>query len=170
MRTRTFALGFLFLLLFPVAALYGAGSPVCGEGDLTFGCTKTAESGRLRAGCAVHDGPRFFASEWRLYDLQSEEVLKRVAADKDGIALLEIPDRHWLILEGEIVCTTGSGELAIPYRFLLERTGKDSFRQRAYTPETLVATGNWNPDTQLHYGAFRGRSLAGSASPSAPGR
>jgi hypothetical protein len=174
-RAKTWTLSFVFLLLAPFAALRGAGAPICGEGDLTFGCTKTAESGRLRAGCAVHDGQRFFASEWRIYDLQSEEVLKRVPADRDGIALLEIPDRRWLILEGEIVCTTGNGEnveLAIPYRSLIERTGKDSFRQRAYTPETLVATENWNPDTQLHYGAFRGRSLTGSAtSPSpSPGR
>ncbi len=49
-----------------------------------------------------------------------------------------------------MVCTTGNGEnvgLAIPYRFLLERTGKDSFRQRTYTPESLVATENWNSDT-----------------------
>ena len=169
---RAWTLSFVFLLLAPFA-LHGVGSPVCGEGDLTFGCTKTAEPGRLRAGCAVHDGPRFFASEWRIYDLQSEEVLKRVAANREGIALLEIPDRRWLILEGEIVCTTGDGEtvgLAIPYRFLLERTGKDSFRQRAYTPESLVATENWNPDTQLNYGAFRSRSLAGSTSPPAPGR
>src|SRR4029079_6445374 len=129
--------------------------------DLTFGCTKTAESGRLRAGCAVHSGPRFFASEWRIYDLQSEEVLKRVPANGDGIALLEIPDRRWLILEGETVCTSSDGKLAIPYRFLLERTGKDSFRQRAYTPESLVATENWNPDTQLHYGAIRSRCGSG---------
>ena len=171
MRAKTLTLSFVFLLLAPVAALRAAGSPaVCGEDDLTFGCTKTAESGRLRAGCAVHSGPRFFASEWRIYDLQSEEVLKRVPANGDGIALLEIPDRRWLILEGETVCTSSDGKLAIPYRFLLERTGKDSFRQRAYTPESLVATENWNADTQLHYGAFRGRSLAGSASPAAPGR
>jgi hypothetical protein len=164
-RAKTWALSFVFLLLAPFAALHGAGLPVCGADDLTFGCTKTAESGRLRlrAGCAVHDGQRFFASEWRIYDLQSEEVLKRVPTDRDGIALLEIPDRRWLILEGEIVCAAGGGELAIPYRFLVERTGKDSFRQRAYTPESLVETENWNPDTQLHYGAFRGRSLAGSS-------
>jgi len=166
-RAKTWTLCFVFLLL---ATLPGAAAPVCGEGDLIFGCTKTAESGRLRAGCAVHDGPRFFASEWRIYDLQSEEARKRVPATRGGFALLEIPDRRWLVLEGEIVCTTESGELAIPYRFLLERTGKDSFRQRAYTPETLVATGNWNSDTQLHYGAFRGRSLSGSAAPAAPGR
>ena len=174
MRAKTRTLIFAFLLLAPFAALHGTGSPaVCGEDDLTFGCTKTAEPGRLRAGCAVHSGPRFFASEWRIYDLQSEEVLKRVSADREGIALLDIPDRHWLILEGEVVCTTAGGgkvELAIPYRFLLERTGKDSFRQRTYTPESLVATENWNPDTQLNYGAFRSRSLAGSASPPAPGR
>jgi hypothetical protein len=169
-RAKTRILSFVFLLLAPFAALHATGSPACGEDDLTFGCTKTAESGRLRAGCAVHSGPRFFASEWRIFDLQSEEVLKRVPTDKDGIALLEIPDRHWLILEGEIVCTTAGGELSIPYRFLVERTGKGSFRQRAYTPESLVATENWNPDTQLHYGAFRGRSLAGSTSSPAPGR
>ncbi|MFL6233632.1 MAG: hypothetical protein ACJ76N_10905, partial [Thermoanaerobaculia bacterium] len=114
------------------------------------------------AGCAVHDHQRFFASEWRIYDLQSEKVLKRVPADKEGIALVEIPDHPWLILEGEVVCTTRGHEIAIPYRFLVERTGKNSYRQSAYSPETLVGTGNWNPDTQLHYGEFRGRSLAGN--------
>ena len=41
--------------------------------------------------------------------------------------------------------------------------GKDSFRQRPYTPETLVATENWDADTQLNYGAFRSRALVGSA-------
>jgi hypothetical protein len=173
-RAKTWTLSFAFLLLAPFALLRAAANPACGENDLTFGCTKTAESGRLRAGCAVHDRQSFFASEWRLYDLQSEEVLKRIPADKDGIALVEIPDRHWLILEGEIVCTTGGttggNEVAVPYRFLVERTGKDSFRQRAYTPESLVATGNWNADTQLHYGTFRGRSLAGSDPRPAPGR
>jgi hypothetical protein len=173
-RAKTRILSFVFLLLASLPALHGAVSPAaCGEDDLTFGCTKTVESGRLRAGCAVHSGPRFFASEWRIYDLQSEEVLKRVSADREGIALLEIPDRHWLIIEGEVVCTTGNGEngeLAIPYRFLLERTGKNSFRQRTYTPENLVATENWNTDTQLNYGAFRSRSLAGSTSSPASGR
>lgn len=162
MRAKTWTLSFVFLLLAPFAFLHGAANPACGENDLTFGCTKTAESGRLRAGCAVHDRQSFFASEWRIYDLQSEEVLKRVPADPDGIALVEIPDRHWLILEGEIVCTAGGNQLAVPYRFLVEKTGKDSFRQRAYTPESLVATGNWNADTQLNYGTFRGRTLTGS--------
>src|SRR4051812_19429870 len=165
MRAKTRTLSFVLLLLAPLA-LRGAAAPACGENDLTFGCTKTDETGRLRAGCAVHDHQRFFASEWRIYDLQSEEVLKRVPADKDGIALVEIPDRHWLILEGEIVCTAGGtiggNKLAVPYRFLVEKTGKDSFRQRAYTPESLVATGNWNADTQLNYGTFRGRTLTGS--------
>jgi len=165
--TRT--LSFVFLLLAPLA-LRGAGAPACGENDLTFGCTKTDETGRLRAGCAVHDHQRFFASEWRIYDLQSEEVLKRVPTDKDGIALVDIPDRPWLILEGEVVCTAHGRELAIPYRFLVERTGKNSYRQSAYTPETLVGTGNWNPDTQLHYGEFRSRSLTGSEPEPGSGR
>lgn len=170
MRAQTRTLTFVFLLLAPFA-LRAAGAPVCGEQDLTFGCTKTEEKGRLRAGCAVHDGERFFASEWRIYDLQSEEVLKRFPTNKEGIALVEIPNRPWLILEGELVCTTGASELAIPYRFLVERTGKDTFRQHTYTPESLVATGNWNPDTQLHYGAFRSRSLVGSSTaPAASGR
>ena len=170
MRAQTRTLTFVFLLLAPFA-LRAAGSPVCGEQDLTFGCTKTEEKGRLRAGCAVHDGEHFFASEWRVYDLQSEEVLKRFPTNKEGIALVELPNRPWLILEGELVCTTGSSELAIPYRFLVERTGKDTFRQHTYTPETLVATGNWNPDTQLNYGAFRSRSLVGSGgAPAASGR
>lgn len=61
-----------------------------------------------------------------------------------------------------MVCTSSSGEIAIPYRFLVERTGKDSFLQRAYTPEILVATGNWNTDTQLNYGEFRSRSVLGA--------
>ena len=167
MRAQTRTLTFVFLLLAPLA-LRAAGSPVCGEQDLTFGCTKTEEKGRLRAGCAVHDGERFFASEWRVYDLQSEEVLKRFPTNKEGIALVELPNRPWLIVEGELVCTTGSSELAIPYRFLVERTGKDSFEQRLYSPETLMATGNWNEDTQLNYGAFRSRFLLGTESASAP--
>ena len=168
MRATTRTLSFVFLLLAPLA-LRGAGAPACGENDLTFGCTKTDETGRLRAGCAAHDRQRFFASEWRIYDLQSEEVLKRVPADKEGIALVEIPNRPWLILEGEVVCTHRGRELTVPYRFLVERTGKASYRQRLYTPETLTATGNWNPDTQLHYADFRGRSLAGSAPEPGPG-
>jgi len=165
----TWTLCFIFLLLAPLA-LRGAGVPPCGENDLTFGCTKTDEAGRLRAGCAVHDHQRFFASEWRVYDLKSEEVLKRVPTDKEGIALVDIPDRPWLILEGEVVCTAHGRELAIPYRFLVERTGKNSYRQSAYTPETLVGTGNWNADTQLHYGEFRSRSITGSDPSPAPGR
>lgn len=169
MRAKTRTLSFAFLLLLPFA-LRAAGAPACGENDLTFGCAKTPETGRLRAGCAVHDRQHFFASKWRIYDLQSEEMLKQVPADKDGVALVDIPDRRWLILEGEIACTAGGNELAIPYRFLVERTGKDSFRQRPYTPESLVATGNWNADTQLHYGEFGGRSLAGSAPQAAPDR
>ena len=169
MRAKTRTLSFVFLLLAPFA-LRAAGAPACGESDLTFGCTKTDETARLRAGCAVHDRQRFFASEWRVYDLQSEKILKRVPTDKDGIALVEIPDRPWLILEGEVVCTAHGRELAIPYRFLVERTGKNSYRQSAYTPETLVGTGNWNVDTQLHYGEFRGRSLTGSDSEPGPGR
>ena len=170
MRAKTRALSFAFLLFAPLAALRGAGTPICGENDLTFGCTKTAEPGRLRAGCAVHDGPQLL--RFRVADLRVAERrgLEPGARGRGGIALLEIPDHRWFILEGEIVCTAGGDELAIPYRFLVERTGKNSFRQRAYTPESLVATGNWNPDTQLNYGAFRGRSLAGSATRPAPGR
>ena len=160
MRSRTCTLILMCLLLVPFA-LRAAGA--CGEHDLMFGCTKTEERGRLRAGCGVHDGGRFFASEWRVYDLRTEEVLGRVPAGADGIALVELPGKlRWMILEGEHVCSKGESELAIPYRFLLERTGKGSFLQRAYTPETLMATGNWNADTQLHYGAFRSRSLLGT--------
>lgn len=169
MRAKTRTLTFAFLLLAPLA-LPGAEIPVCGENDLTFGCTKTSERGRLRAGCGVHEAGRFFASEWRTYDLQSEQVLGRTPAGKNGIALVEIPNLRWFILEGELVCTANGSELSIPYRFLVERTGKDSFLQRAYTPESLVATDNWNSDTQLNYGAFRSRSLVGSASQTAPSR
>jgi hypothetical protein len=144
--------------------LHAAEVPVCGENDLLFGCTKIEEKGRLRAGCGVHDAKRFFASEWRIYDLQTEDVLKKVPAGPEGIALVEIPNKvHWFILEGELTCTNASGQLAIPYRFLGERTG-DSFRQHAYTPESLAATGNWNADTQLHYGEFRSRSIVGEPS------
>ncbi|MES1243620.1 MAG: hypothetical protein ABUT39_18580 [Acidobacteriota bacterium] len=160
MRSRTCTLILMCLLIAPV--VLRAAEP-CGERDLTFGCTKTEERGRLRAGCGVHEGARFFASEWRLYELQTEKVLSRVSSNADGIALVEIPGRHhWLILEGELVCSKNGGERAIPYRFLVERTGKDGMLQRAYTPETLMATGNWNEDTQLHYGAFRSRSVLGT--------
>jgi hypothetical protein len=148
--------------------LRAAEVPVCGENDLLFACTKTEETGRLRAGCGVRDGERFFASAWRLYDLQTEGVLKEVPAGPEGIALVEIPNNErsdklrWFILEGELVCTNGSGGLAIPYRFLVERIRNDRFRQHAYTPESLMATGNWNAETQLHYGEFRSRSLLGA--------
>jgi hypothetical protein len=157
------------LLLVPLSLQ--AVTPVCGAHDLMFGCTKTDEKGRLRAGCGVHEGGRFFASEWRIFDLQTEEVLKAVQTGKDGIALVEIPKLHWFILEGELKCSKGTRELAIPYRFLVERTAKDNFLQRPYSPETLVATGNWNEDTQLHYGAFRTRSMLGTGeAPTAPSR
>jgi hypothetical protein len=169
-RAKPWTLSFVFLLLAP-CALLAAGNPVCGENDLMFGCTKTEEKGRLRAGCGVHDRGNFFPSSWRIYDLQTEGVLgKTVPAGPDGIALVEIPKVRWFIIEGELRCSRGGSELAVPYRFLAERTGKDSFRQRAYTPENLVATGNWNADTQLHYGAFRSRSLVGSAPAAASGR
>ena len=161
-KTWTLTVCFAFLLLAPLA-LHAAGDHVCGEHDLMFACTQTEEKGKLRAGCGVHEKGRFFASEWRVYDLKTEEVLGRVPARPDGIALIKVPQQRWFILEGETVCSTGSGSLAIPYRFLVERTGKDSFRQRPYTPETLVATENWNADTQLNYGAFRSRALVGSA-------
>jgi hypothetical protein len=161
-RARTWTLCFVSLLLLPLT-LRAAEIPVCGENDLLFGCTKTEEKGRLRAGCGVREGKRFFASEWRIYHLQTEEVLKQVSAGPEGIALIEIPSKlRWFILEGELVCTAGSSQLTIPYRFLVERSGKDDILQRSYTPETLVATGNWNTDTQLHYGEFRSRSLLGA--------
>jgi hypothetical protein len=145
---------------FSLPTLRAAEAPACGASDLLFGCTKTDEAGRLRAGCGVRDGKRFFASAWRIYDMQSENVLKEVAAGPEGIALIEIPrGLHWFILEGEMVCTTGTGEISVPYRFLGERTGDDKLRQRVYTPESLMATGNWNAETQLHYGEFRGRAL-----------
>lgn len=161
MRAKTWTLGFVLLLAsftLPAAEIH-----VCGESDLMFGCTKTEEKGRLRAGCGVHDGKRFFASEWRIYDLRTEKVLGKVPAGKDGIALVEIPKARWSILEGELTCSKGEAELTIPYRFLVERVGKDGFQQRAYTPENLVATGNWNADTQLNYGAFRSRSVLGTS-------
>jgi hypothetical protein len=169
-HAKPLTLCFVALLLAPFA-LRGAGNPVCGENDLMFGCTKTEEKGRLRAGCGVHDGGRFFASKWRIHDLQTDKVLGRtVPAGPDGIALVEIPDVHWFVIEGELRCSMNGSELTIPYRFLAERTGKNGFLQRAYTPENLVATGNWNADTQWHYGAFRSRSLVGSAPAAAPGR
>lgn len=161
MRSRTCTLILMCLLFVPFALR--AAEP-CGDRDLMFGCTKTTEKGRLRAGCGVHDGGRFFASEWRLYDLRTEKVLARASSNKEGIALVEISGKsRWLILEGELVCAKENGERVIPYRFLVERTGKDGLLQRAYTPETLMATGNWNEDTQLHYGAFRSRSVLGTA-------
>jgi hypothetical protein len=111
----------------------------------------------------VREGQRFFASEWWIYDLQTERVLKQVPAGPEGIALVEIPNKlHWFVLEGELLCTNGSGEVSILYRFLVERAGKDRLLQHAYTPESLVATGNWNADTQLHYGEFKSRSLLGA--------
>lgn len=162
MRFRMWISCFVALLLFPLT-LRSAEIPVCGENDLVFGCTKTDEKGRLRAGCGVRDGRRFFPSEWWIYDLQTEQVLKQVPAGPEGIALVDIPKKlHWFILEGEMVCMSGSGEVAILYRFLVERPGKDRLLQHAYTPESLVATGNWNTETQLHYGEFRSRSLLGA--------
>lgn len=161
MRVKTWIVSCLLLL---VPVLVQAAEVVCGEHDLTFGCTQTDEKGRLRAGCGVHEGGRFFASQWRIHDLRTEEVLGQARSGADGIALLEIPKVRWLILEGELTCAHGSGERAIPYRFLLERAGKDRFQQRTYTPESLMATGNWNEDTQLNYGAFRSRFLTGTAS------
>lgn len=140
----------------------------CGESDLLFGCTKTDEKSRLRAGCAVHSNGRFFVSEWRTYDLETDEVIARVRTGNDGVALLDLPKHRFFVIEGELACADESGGHAIPYRFLVERTGKQGFKPHHYTPETLVATGNWNSETQLHYGSFRSRSLTGaSASPAA---
>lgn len=164
---RTHALTLTALLLLAPAALRAAGHP-CGDHDLIFGCTDTEEKGRPRVGCAVHEGNRFFSSEWRVYDLQTEEVLARVPSGPDGIALVDLPARRWLVVEGELLCDVNGGDFAIPYRFLVERTGKDRLRQRTYTPETLEATGNWNVDTQLQYGAFRSRSLLGTGAGTAP--
>jgi len=141
---------------------------VCGDHDLMFGCTKTEERGRLRAGCGVHEGGHFFASEWRVHDLKTEKILEKASTGPDGIALVEIPKARWVVLEGEITCSKNARERAIPYRFLVERTGKDSFQQRPYTPENLMATGNWNEETQLNYGAFRSRFLLGTESAAAP--
>ncbi|MFL6196586.1 MAG: hypothetical protein ACJ75H_20560 [Thermoanaerobaculia bacterium] len=165
MRARILALSSALLLLAPLA-LRAAENPVCGENDLTFGCTRTDEAGRLRAGCGVHEGGRFFPSEWRIYHLETEKILAKAAAGPDGIALVEMPDKlRWFVLEGELHCKNGEGSLAVPYRFLVERTGRASFAQRAYSPETLVATGNWNADVQLNYGAFRSRSLNAAGAP-----
>lgn len=172
-RIWTLSLAFLLLVSLNLRAADAAGNPLCGENDLVFGCTSTGETKRLRAGCGVRDQKRFFASEWRIYELQTEKVLRRVPAGPDGIALIEIPKDRWFIVEGELQCSAGSGagDLAISYRFLLERTGKDAFVQRAYTPESLVATGNWNADTQLNYGEFRSRSITGAGvSQAAPER
>ncbi len=162
MRVKAWIVSCLFFLLVPV--LLPAAEPVCGEHDLMFGCTRTEEKGRLRAGCGVHEGERFFPSQWRIHDLRTEKVLGHARSGADGIALLEIPDVRWLILEGELTCAQGSGKHAIPYRFLVERTGRNGFQQRAYTPESLMAIGGWNEDTQLNYGAFRSRFLTGTAS------
>lgn len=166
MRAKTLFVTCLFLLIVPV--LLQAAELACGEHDLMFGCTQTEEKGRLRAGCGVHEGARFFASEWRVHDLKTEKVLGRARSGADGIALLEIPKTRWVILEGELTCSTGTKERAVPYRFLLERTGKSSFQQRAYTPESLMATGNWNAETQLNYGVFRSRFLLGTESAAVP--
>lgn len=161
MSARIWTLSLALLLLISLT-LRAADKPLCGENDLVFGCTDTGETKKLRAGCGVHDDKRFFASEWRVYDLKTEKVLKQVPAGADGIALIEIPKDRWFIVEGELKCAASAGEVALSYRFLFERTGKNAFVQRAYTPESLVATGNWNPDTQLNYGEFRSRSLNGS--------
>lgn len=163
MSARIWTLSLALLLLISLT-LRAADKPLCGESDLVFGCTDTGETKKLRAGCGVHDEKRFFASEWRIYDLQTEKVIKKVPAGPDGIALIEIPKDRWFIVEGEMSCAAGAGagEVALSYRFLFERTGKNGFVQRAYTPESLVATGNWNADTQLNYGEFRSRSLNGS--------
>ena len=91
------------------------------------------------------------------------------AAPDSSPALLERGDAHPIIvLEGEVTCSKDTRERAIPYRFLVERTGRDSFQQSPYTPENLMATGNWNEDTQLNYGAFRSRFLLGTESAAAP--
>lgn len=166
MRAKTWIVICLCCLVVP--AFLHAADLVCGEHDLMFGCTKTEERGKLRAGCGVHEGGRFFVSEWRVQDLKTEKVLGRARTGPDGIALVEIPKARWVVLEGEVTCSKDSRERAIPYRFLVERTGKDSFQQRPYTPENLMATGNWNEETQLNYGAFRSRFLLGTESAAAP--
>ncbi|MGH9361506.1 MAG: hypothetical protein ACRD2T_06275 [Thermoanaerobaculia bacterium] len=166
------ALGLAPLALFALLAAapaFAADRYVCGETDLLFGCTKTEEAARLRAGCGVHTAGRFFASEWRTHDLRTDEVIAIVTTGADGIALLDIPQDPWFVIEGELACTDEAGGHAIPFRFLVERTSR-SFRPHHYTPETLSATGNWNADTMLHYGAFRSRSLRGAPRKPAPRR
>ncbi len=169
MHVTTRIAGYLVLSLIAAAPLGAAERYVCGESDLLFGCTKTEEKSRLRAGCGVHAGGRFFASEWRTHDLRTDEVIARVATGDDGIALVDIPERRrWFVIEGELACSDESGGHAIPYRFLVERTGRDGFKPHYYSPETLVATGNWNEDTQLIYGSFRSRSLTGTPGGGSP--
>jgi hypothetical protein len=153
----------LTVLALAAAPLAAAETYVCGQSDLLFGCTRTEETGRLRAGCGVHAGGRFFTSEWRTYDLATDQMIAAVPTGDDGIALLDVPERRWFVIEGELRCTDGTGGRTIPYRFLVERTGAQAFRPYHYTPESLVATGNWNADTQLHYGAFRSRVITGAA-------
>jgi hypothetical protein len=165
-RARTWIVICLYCVIVPT--LLQAADLVCGEHDLMFGCTKTEERGKLRAGCGVHEGGRFFASEWRVHDLKTEKVLGKASAGTDGIALVEIPKARWVVLEGEVKCSKNARDRNIPYRFLVERTGKDRFQQRPYTPENLMATGNWNEETQLNYGAFRSRFLLGTESAAAP--
>jgi hypothetical protein len=111
-RSKTLFVICLFLL-FPV--LLQAADLVCGEHDLMFGCTKTEERGRLRAGCGVHEGGRFFASEWRIHDLKTEKVLGKAQAGADGIALIEIPKAvRWVVLEGEVKCSKNARDRNIP--------------------------------------------------------
>jgi hypothetical protein len=154
MRTR---LAVAALLLAPAGSL--AMGHDCGAEDLYFGCTETRRGAEVIAGCGVHAEGRFLQSVWRTLDLRSEELLQAAQAPADGIAQLRLPASQWFVIEGELRCADGH---AIPYRFLGERVdGSRAARLRThrYTPDRLADTGNWNPDTQLHFGEFRARSL-----------
>lgn len=156
MRSR-FAVAVLCLLV--PGALGAAGKHDCGSQDLVFGCTEVVRGRDLVAGCGVRAEGKFLASSWRAYDLLSERLLQRAEAPADGIAQLAVPAQRFFVIEGEVRCSDGR---AIPFRFLEERLGErrpTGLRTHHYTPEKLVATGNWNPDTQLHFGEFRARYL-----------
>jgi len=160
MRTRLVLAPVLLLVLAPAAAFAAGGFP-CGSQDLYFGCTETKRGADVIAGCGVHAEGKFLQSVWRTFDLQSEQVLQTVQAPADGIAQLRVPSSSWFVIEGELRCVDGH---AIPYRFLGERVGGPrvkNLKTHRYSPDRLVATGNWNADTQLHFGEFRARSIQG---------
>jgi hypothetical protein len=149
------------LLLASLPGALAAGGLDCGSQDLYFGCTEARRGEEFIAGCGVHAEGRFLESTWRTYELHSERVLQTVRAPTDGIAQLAVPPSQWFVIEGEILCGDGH---AVPYRVLGERVaGRSaaSVRTHRYSPDRLAATGNWNTDTQLHFGEFRARALQG---------